>query len=234
VAVVADTLFIGCSEFLANLAPKQMTQYFIRRANTVSGPFTLRLLLAGIKIGKVIDTDNVGVSRTGPWLPVSVFRLKYADALDGDTQSSAGDSYFEAAASRRTTINTDPSEDREDLSAVSGTLTSVRKQANVISTFDGGHNMPDDEVAFLGAVFDPSFNHFVTPRVIRFLFILTAFIIAPLILIGAVLSLLMQGEAPAAIGAAIGGGLGYLLFVLYMRVASEIAIVLFRIERNTR
>ena len=49
------------------------TEYFVRRAGTVSGPFTLKLLLAGIKLKKVVDSDSVSTAKNGPWLSVAVF-----------------------------------------------------------------------------------------------------------------------------------------------------------------
>lgn len=210
------------------------TEYFVRRAGTVSGPFTLKLLLAGIKLKKVVDSDSVSTAKNGPWLSVAVFQLNYTDILDDHESSSTSDRYFEDAAAKRQRLEEDTSHDLVESDTSSTSLSRPSFHVTTTSTQRKDNHMEDDEVAFLQAAFDPSFTSFVTPRIIRFLFMLTCFVIAPLGILGIVVSAAINGGAGAALGAALGCGIGYLFLVLYLRVASEIAIVLFRIERNTR
>lgn len=210
-----------------------ITEYFIKRKGSVSGPFTLQLVLAGIKIGKVLDSDSVGNTKTGPWLSVAVFRLNYAGILVKEEISASDDNYFEEAAARRRQQESDRNAlveyDNETDEVLHGNARSFS-----VSKQRGEARMEDEEVAFLQAAFDPSFRSFVTPRIVRFLFMLTAFVLMPLGMIAIILGAANNGGVGAALGAAIGCVIGYVIIVLYLRVASEIAIVLFRIERNTR
>jgi hypothetical protein len=84
----------------------------------------------------------------------------------------------------------------------------------------------------LGRVFDLSFREFVTPSIIKIIFV-----------IGIVLSGLFAIAVFAAFAARGGGGvvlglilapLVFFVYVLVARVLSELYLLLFRIEENTR
>ncbi len=86
-------------------------------------------------------------------------------------------------------------------------------------------------VGFLGSLFDLSFRHFITPRMISLLFILS--------LIGVGLWALVM----IVYGFTVGAGTGFLTFilalifvvlgVLFSRLYLELVVVLFRIAENT-
>jgi len=90
--------------------------------------------------------------------------------------------------------------------------------------------MATDEGGF-GDIFDLTFTKFVTPTVIRVLFILV-------IVFSALwwLFLVIAGFSSSAGGgltALILGGLGFIIFVLLYRVFFELVMVIFRIKDNT-
>ncbi|CAN5463926.1 hypothetical protein BH23ACT3_BH23ACT3_12520 [soil metagenome] len=88
------------------------------------------------------------------------------------------------------------------------------------------------EGSFFARLFDMSFSRFVTPSLIKILFILSIIVVTIYALV-----LLIAGAANAG-----GGGIflvivapiAWLLGVIYARVLLELAIVFFRIEINTR
>jgi hypothetical protein len=85
---------------------------------------------------------------------------------------------------------------------------------------------------FFGRLFDLSFNEFVTPSIIKLIFI-----------VGIVLAALMSLVVFAGFASQGGGGvlagivfgpLVFFVYVLFARVLSEVYLILFRIEENTR
>ena len=94
--------------------------------------------------------------------------------------------------------------------------------------------MNDDNEGSLGSLFDSRFTTFITPQVVRVLYILVAFVLMPL---GAVIFLAgaaLSGDASFLVGALIGVPLWYLFTVLWIRIGCETVLILFRIEKNTR
>jgi hypothetical protein len=86
------------------------------------------------------------------------------------------------------------------------------------------------QTGFLGRLFDVSMKSFITPSIVKVLFVLGIIVIS----LGA-LALLLAGTQ--------GDGAGFLIVlaplywfvgVLYLRVILEVIVVLFRIEENTR
>jgi hypothetical protein len=85
---------------------------------------------------------------------------------------------------------------------------------------------------FFGRLFDLSFNEFVTPSIIKLIFIVG-------IVLAALMSLVVfAGFASQGGGAVLAGivfaPLVFFVYVLFARVLSEVYLILFRIEENTR
>ena len=85
---------------------------------------------------------------------------------------------------------------------------------------------------FFGRLFDLSFNEFVTPSIIKLIFIVG-------IVLAALMSLVVfAGFASQGGGAVVAGivfaPLVFFVYVLFARVLSEVYLILFRIEENTR
>jgi hypothetical protein len=85
---------------------------------------------------------------------------------------------------------------------------------------------------FFGRLFDLSFTEFVTPSIIKVIFIVG-------IVLAALMSLLVFATFANQGGGAIVAGnvfapLVFFVYVLFARVLSEVYLVLFRIEENTR
>jgi hypothetical protein len=85
---------------------------------------------------------------------------------------------------------------------------------------------------FFGRLFDLSFNEFVTPSIIKVIFIVG-------IVLAALMSLFVFAAFANQGGGAIAAGivfapLVFFVYVLFARVLSEVYLILFRIEENTR
>jgi hypothetical protein len=103
---------------------------------------------------------------------------------------------------------------------------SAMPPAGAVPGADGG------EGGFFSRLFDMSFNRFVTPSLIKILFILSIIVVTLYALI-----LLIAGAANAGDGGiflVIVAPIAWLLGIIYARVLLELAIVFFRIEINTR
>ena len=88
----------------------------------------------------------------------------------------------------------------------------------------------DQNVGF-GDIFDLSFKKYVTPTVIRVLFILVM-VFAALGWLFAVIGG-FSSSAGAGIGALILGGVFFLMWILLYRVFFELVMVIFAIKKNT-
>jgi hypothetical protein len=85
---------------------------------------------------------------------------------------------------------------------------------------------------FFGRLFDMSFTRFVTPSLIKVLFILSIVVVSIYALL-----ILVVGAANAGDGGiflVIIAPIAWLVGIIYSRVLLELAIVFFRIEVNTR
>jgi hypothetical protein len=85
---------------------------------------------------------------------------------------------------------------------------------------------------FFGRLFDLSFSEFVTPSIIKLIFIIG-------IVLAALMSLFVFAAFANQGGGAIVAGivfapLVFFVYVLFARVLSEVYLILFRIEENTR
>lgn len=65
--------------------------FYIQRNGQVSGPFTLAHVLAGIKLGKVIDSDIISDRTGNRFVPVIDFRSHFADVLEPSANSHVRD-----------------------------------------------------------------------------------------------------------------------------------------------
>jgi hypothetical protein len=88
------------------------------------------------------------------------------------------------------------------------------------------------EKSFFGRLFDMSFQEFITPSIIKVLFIISMVIICLSVLGGIVVGFMASGGQGVLM--LIGGLIFGFLMLLYVRVLLELAIVFFRIHDNTR
>ncbi len=99
----------------------------------------------------------------------------------------------------------------------------------------GGPGYPDYDYArdkgFFGRLFDLSFQEFITPSIIKILFIISMVVIA-LGFLGGVIFGFTQGAGTGVL-LLIGGLVYSFLMLLYVRVLLELFIVFFRIHDNT-
>lgn len=89
-----------------------------------------------------------------------------------------------------------------------------------------------DAKGFLGRIFDLSFSEFVTPSLIKIIFVL-GIVFAGVMSLIVFVSLASQGGGGVVAGLILAP-LMFIFYVLMVRVLSEIYLVLFRIEENTR
>lgn len=85
---------------------------------------------------------------------------------------------------------------------------------------------------FFGKLFDFSFEAFITPSIIKILFILILVVIA-LGALGMIIVAFTQGVVAGLAMLIIGVPIGGFLYILFARVWLEIVVVFFRIEENT-
>jgi len=83
----------------------------------------------------------------------------------------------------------------------------------------------------LAGIFDLSFEKFVTPSVVKILYILIL-VFAALFYLVLLIASLASGIG-AFLAALVFGGLGFLVLILFYRIFLELTMVLFRIHDNT-
>jgi len=86
--------------------------------------------------------------------------------------------------------------------------------------------------SLLARVFDLSFTEFVTPSIIKVIFVVGV-ILAGLGSLGILVAFASQGGGSVVVGLILAP-LVFLIYTLLVRVMCEIYILLFRIEENTR
>lgn len=91
---------------------------------------------------------------------------------------------------------------------------------------------PQQGKSFFARLFDLSFTEYVTPSIIKVLFII-GIVLAGLFSLLVFVSLANQGGG-AVIAGIILAPLMFFFYVLMARVLSEVYLILFRIEENTR
>jgi hypothetical protein len=91
---------------------------------------------------------------------------------------------------------------------------------------------PQNGKSFFARLFDLSFTEYVTPSIIKVLFII-GFVLAGLFSLLVFISFANQGGG-AVIAGIIVAPLMFFFYVLMARVLSEVYLILFRIEENTR
>lgn len=105
---------------------------------------------------------------------------------------------------------------------------------------------PEERKGFFGSLFDLSFRHFITGRVVSFLYVISLiFVVLNALFSACYLSVLLGAFLSAVADSSVLGWIaGILLFlvtgplfllvsVVYVRVLLEIVVVLFRIADNT-
>lgn len=85
---------------------------------------------------------------------------------------------------------------------------------------------------FLGRLFDLSFSEFITPSIIKLIFIV-GIVIAALMSLAVFAAFASQGGGSVVAGLVVAP-LVFFVYVLFARVLSEVYLILFRIEENTR
>jgi uncharacterized membrane protein len=90
----------------------------------------------------------------------------------------------------------------------------------------------ETQVGFVASLLDRSFSQFITPKLIRILFVLgiIASVIYPIIFIVSS----FRSSVAAGILMLILSPLFFLLMVIILRVYLELIMIMFRIEENTR
>ena len=184
--------------------------WFIRDSFTeqVSGPLSDTKLKSQASSGEITPDTEVSRSAKGPWVSASrvkgLFEVSVPDPLPLETDS------------RSMTPESMPQ------------LQSQNRRKKKPEEFI------ESDASFFHALFDTTFTHFVTPRIIRLIFFLTAFILLPIVLVGAVFAAFYNGGIAVGLGALLGAFIVYFLYVLFIRLSFEVIMVLFRIEKNTR
>jgi hypothetical protein len=85
---------------------------------------------------------------------------------------------------------------------------------------------------FFGRLFDLSFSEFVTPSIIKLIFII-GIVLAALMSLFVFAAFANQGGG-ALVAGIVFAPLVFFVYVLFARVLSEVYLILFRIEENTR
>jgi hypothetical protein len=100
----------------------------------------------------------------------------------------------------------------------------------------GGYAPPPptrrDSRGFFARLFDFSFGSFITPTIIKVIYILLIIVIA-LMMLTIVIVGFTQSVVAGLLALIIGAPIGGFLYILFARVWLEIIIVLFRIHDNT-
>jgi hypothetical protein len=87
-------------------------------------------------------------------------------------------------------------------------------------------------MSFFRALFDFSFSEFVTPKIIKILYVI-ALILVGLASLGFMIAMFSQGGGWILLGL-LFAPIMFVLYVIFVRVGYEILIVLFQIAENTR
>jgi hypothetical protein len=96
-----------------------------------------------------------------------------------------------------------------------------------------GYQRPAGEKGFFASLYDPSFDTFVTPRLLRVFYMIVLVVLT----VGAVLVLisgLASGEAGGILAALIIVPIGYFLYLIFARIYFELVAALFRIADDLR
>ena len=91
---------------------------------------------------------------------------------------------------------------------------------------------PQPKKGFFARLFDMSFTEFVTPSIIKVIF-LVGIVLAGLMALFVFLAFANQGGGAIVAGIVLAP-LVFFVYVLFARVLSEVYLILFRIEENTR
>lgn len=92
--------------------------------------------------------------------------------------------------------------------------------------------MSENENTGLGGLFDLSFEKFITPSVVKIVYILVI-VMAGLFWLFAMIAGLSANGLAGFIGGLLFGGLGFIVMILVYRIFLELTMILFRIHDNT-
>ena len=92
--------------------------------------------------------------------------------------------------------------------------------------------MSDNSTDGLGGLFDFTFEKFITPSIVKIVYIVVI-VMAGLMWLGFIFGGLSSGGFGGFLGGLIFGGLAALLMVLFSRIFLELTMILFRIHDNT-
>jgi hypothetical protein len=94
---------------------------------------------------------------------------------------------------------------------------------------------PADGKGFLRSLYDFRFDHFVTPKVLRFIYALNVILLTLVAVIGLLASFAYASDEPAALPIAlIGIPISYVLMLTFIRMYLELVAALFRIADDLR
>lgn len=100
-----------------------------------------------------------------------------------------------------------------------------------------GYQRPTGEKGFFGSLYDPSFDSFVTPRLLRVFYVIVLGVLtagAVLFFLGTLVGGLSEGNGGAVAFAIIAVPVGYLMYVIFTRIYFELIAALFRIADDLR
>ena len=89
-----------------------------------------------------------------------------------------------------------------------------------------------EDKGFFEALFDTSFESFVFPKVVKFIYILIIVLLA-LLYLGMLIAGFGRGAGPG-LGALILGPIALLIYLIFIRAGIEVAMVMFRINANVK
>lgn len=92
--------------------------------------------------------------------------------------------------------------------------------------------MSENDNNGLGGLFDLSFEKFITPSVVKIVYILVI-ALAGLFWLLAIIAGVSSNGLAGFLGGLIIGGLGFLVSILVYRIFLELTMILFRIHENT-
>jgi hypothetical protein len=86
---------------------------------------------------------------------------------------------------------------------------------------------------FFGSLFDYSFSSFITPKIIKVLYVLTTIVVALWTLV-LILSAFRASSTLGVLALFIGGPLFFVISMIYVRVGLELLIAFFRIHEDVQ
>ncbi|HEX6470508.1 MAG TPA: DUF4282 domain-containing protein [Streptosporangiaceae bacterium] len=93
----------------------------------------------------------------------------------------------------------------------------------------------DNDRGFFGSLFDFSFDNFIAPKLIKFLYVLLLIIVTILAIVLIIVGLVGLGQGtPAGLLAIVGAPIAWLVYLVIARLALEFYIVIFKISDDLK